>query len=314
MKFTTRLAPSPTGFLHLGNAWAFLLCWLAARKHNGVVRLRIDDIDPLRSKKEFADAIIHDLTWLGLDWDGVPFFQRSSLGSYQYALDALQHKGLTYPCFCTRKELRSVAGAPHSEDQGAPYPGTCASLPLSRRNALIDKGKPYSLRLRCHDSIITFDDLLQGPQAFTSSQYGGDFPLVRSDGVWAYQLASPVDDAAMGVNFIARGRDLLSSTPRQILLGRHLGYSVPVYMHIPLLLDAHGERLAKRHASLSLSALREQGVPAARITGMLGTLAGINPRGVPLTPSQLLPFFDINILSRSDISLTPEKLAFLAHE
>jgi len=311
MNIVTRLAPSPTGYLHLGNALSFLLCWLAARKNNGIVHLRIDDIDPRRSRREYAGAIIRDIAWLGLDWDGEKIFQSSRQSRYKSALSALKNQGAVYPCFCTRKELRSLAGAPHREDQGPPYPGTCATLDKKTQKKLIASGKAYSLRLRCPDAPIAFEDIIQGQQLFTRQEYGGDFPIVRSDGVWAYQLATAVDDAEMGVNFIMRGRDLLTSTPRQIVIAQKLKFPIPQYAHIPLLLDGNGERLAKRHKALSLALLREQGVRPERITGILAMLAGINPMGFALAPWQLLDNFALNMIPKSKISLAPKILALL---
>lgn len=299
----TRLAPSPTGLLHLGNAWSFLLCWLASRSTGGKVLVRIDDIDPQRSKPEFVRAIIHDLSWLGLDWDGDIIFQSVRTAKYATVLDSLQKQGLVYPCFCTRKELRSLASAPHLGDRHPAYPGTCAALTLAQREELLAQGKAFSLRLACPQTDIAFNDILQGQQSFAKMAYGGDFPLRRSDGVWAYQLASTVDDAETCVNLIIRGRDLLSSTPRQIIIAKASGYAIPQYAHIPLLLDEHGERLAKRHKSLSIAALRAAGIKPGQITGYLAKLAGLNPCNKTLEPGQLLAHFRIDKIPKNDIMI-----------
>ena len=226
-----RLAPSPTGYMHLGNAWAFLLAWLAARSAAGQVVLRIEDIDPQRSRPEYAAALIEDLTWLGLDWDFGPdkpepaanaplgpFEQSQRGGHYAAAIAEFERAGLTYPCFCTRKELRSLAGAPHVDDAGAPYPGTCRHLSPAQQEAMLAAGRRPCLRLRCPAEPITFTDAVLGEQSYTLADCGGDFALRRSDGVMAYQLAVAVDDALMGINQVVRGRDILISTPRQIAL------------------------------------------------------------------------------------------------
>ncbi|WP_165066726.1 tRNA glutamyl-Q(34) synthetase GluQRS [Desulfovibrio sp. ZJ200] len=309
-----RLAPSPTGYLHLGNAWAFLLAWLAARAQNGLLILRQEDIDPQRSRPEYASAILEDLRWLGLDWDQGPDlggpagpYEQSRRGDfYTQALARLQAAGLTYPCFCTRKELRLLAAAPHPGDAGAPYPGTCRDLSPEQRAAALRSGRKAALRLRCPDQAIVFEDGLQGPQNFRLADCGGDFALCRSDGVVAYQLAVAVDDALMGVTQVVRGRDILPSTPRQIALLRLLGYAPPSYLHVPLLLDSGGERLAKRHHSLALRTLREKGADPRQVTGLLGRLAGLNPAGRPLSPAELLPFFSPARLPRQDLRLTDQ--------
>ncbi|MBR3880502.1 MAG: tRNA glutamyl-Q(34) synthetase GluQRS [Mailhella sp.] len=309
-----RLAPSPTGLLHLGNAWSFLLAWLGVRSHpggRGRIILRQEDIDPARSRQEWMDGIERDLAWLGLDWDegpngptvpgGVPTpdfgpcQQSLCYARYEAALEELSARGLVYPCYCTRKELRELAGAPHGahdglSDAGAAYPGTCRRLSPEERAQREVQGRRPSLRLLCPDGESgreSFTDLVLGPQSFTLTECGGDFALRRSDGVWAYQLAVVADDIAMGVNQIVRGEDILLSTPRQLLLWRLLGGTAPAFAHIPLLHDAEGERLAKRHKSLSLAQLRDAGCRPEAIVGWLAALAGLNPGGCPTTPRDL---------------------------
>jgi glutamyl-tRNA synthetase len=213
---------------------------------------------------------------------------------YRRALDMLAGKGLLYPCFCTRAELRALAGAPHLDDAGAPYPGTCRHLSETERAARTAAGKKAALRLACPpDAIWRFTDGILGEQRFTLAEVGGDFALRRSDGVYAYQLAVSVDDMAMGVNRIVRGRDILRSTPRQLYLWDLLSAAfaretaTPRYAHLPLLLDKAGERLAKRHASLSLRALREAGVKPERIIGYLARLAGFAETAAPMPARRL---------------------------
>ena len=317
-----RLAPSPTGLLHLGNAWAFLLAWWAARSAGGSIVLRLEDIDPQRSRPEYAAAILDDLRWLGLDWDEGPLpgtaadggrlaeqgpcgpYVQSRCGPfYAEALRRLEALGRLYPCFCTRRELRALAGAPHVDDAGAPYPGTCRHLTPERRAALQREGRRACLRFHGPEDVIAFCDLVQGPQRRRLEECGGDFAVQRSDGVMAYQLAVTVDDGRMGINQVVRGRDILPSTPRQIALLRLLGYTIPAYAHIPLLCDAAGERLAKRHGSLSLRALRAEGVPPERIVGLLAWLAGGNPSRRDVRPAEVAARFRLDALPRDDIRL-----------
>lgn len=314
-----RLAPSPTGWLHLGNAWTFLLAWLAARAAGGSVILRMEDIDPDRSRLAYAEAIMEDLRRLGLDWDEgpdiggpyAPYFQSQRLDSYTRALAALKSAGQVYPCYCTRKEVRLLAGAPHVGETGAPYPGTCRNLTAEERAEKEALGRRPAWRLRCPDGIVRFKDALYGPQASNLTQCGGDFALCRSDGVFAYQLAVVVDDAAMNITQVVRGQDILPSTPRQLVLYRLLKLSPPAYLHVPLLLDADGERLAKRHESLSLRALFAAGIQPEALVGLLGWLANLLPAPRPVTPAQLIPLFTLRHLPRTPRQLTPELLARL---
>jgi glutamyl-tRNA synthetase len=314
-----RLAPSPTGPIHLGNAWAFLLAWLAARSRQGTVILRIEDIDPQRSRSEYADAILEDLAWLGLDWDHGPGSegpfgpcrQSERLRFHVQAISRLEAAGRVYPCYCTRRELRTLAGAPHVGDEGAPYPGTCRNLSPAQREKAEAEGRRACLRLDTQGETVRFNDAVQGTQSFSLADCGGDFALRRSDGIVAYQLATAVDDGLMGITQVVRGRDLLPSTPRQVILLRALGHAVPTYAHVPMLLDETGERLAKRHGSLALRSLRESGVSGAAVTGLLGRLAGIHPDGAPCTPHDLVQAFSLDALPRQDIRVTEGTLADL---
>jgi glutamyl-tRNA synthetase len=315
-----RLAPSPTGYAHLGNAWAFLLAWLSVRAQNGRLILRVEDIDPQRSKPEFIDALLEDMSWLGLDWDegpdvagpAQPYLQSRRKGCYEDALARLDAAGATYPCFCTRRELRNLASAPHVEDIGSPYPGTCRQLDETQRAVLFGAGCRAAVRLRCFGEEVSFTDILRGEERMRLADCGGDFALRRSDGVISYQLAVAVDDAAMGITEVVRGRDILYSTPRQIVLQRLLGYATPRYAHIPLLLDNNGERLAKRHQSLTLRGLRQQGVDARRIVGLLSRMAGLNPQEMPVGPGWLLPRFALARLPKHDQRVTEDDVRRLA--
>ncbi len=303
-----RLAPSPTGCIHLGNAFAFLIARLQARASGAALVLRMEDIDPARSRPEFAAGILEDLAWLGIDWDEgpdcggpfAPYVQSLRLPRYVEALADLRERGLVYPCFCTRKELRTLASAPHIGDEGVPYPGTCRNLTPKERETRLEAGARASWRLdvgAALDSLgdegrsLAFTDLLRGRLPADPSACGGDFALMRSDGVFSYQLAVSVDDADMRITQVARGEDLLSSTPRQALLLRLLGAEIPEYLHLPLVLDHEGERLAKRHHALEVRELREAGVSPQAILGCLGHLAGCLPKPAPLTINDLFPLF-----------------------
>lgn len=317
-KVRGRLAPSPTGRLHLGNAWAFLLAWLAARSAGGEVVLRMEDIDPERSRPHYAQDILRDLQWLGLDWDEGPdvggprgpYTQSERLPTYAAALSSLESSSQVYPCFCTRKELRSLASAPHgTAGDGSPiYPGACRTLSPAQRARKLSQGRAPCLRLACPDESLSFTDLVAGPQRFSLTACGGDFALRRSDGVFAYQLAVVLDDIAMNITQVVRGDDILTSTPRQLLLHRLFNAPPPSYAHLPLLLDHQGERLAKRHNSLTLAALRDQNVSPLAITGFLAHQAHLLPSPQPIRPRDLLPRFDLALLPRQAVRL-PEGIA-----
>ena len=311
-----RLAPSPTGLLHLGNIWSFLSAWLFCRSRKGRLLLRIEDIDPARSRGAYVDACVEDLQWLGIDWDagdagaaGVSndlwYTQSMRRDVYEHALLTLQTLGYTYPCFCTRKELKAMAGAPHCEDDAVVYAGTCRNLTPEEQAERFAGGAHASIRIRCGDGAdVRFTDGLYGEQHYTNTDWGGDFPLMRSDGVFAYQLAVALDDSLMGVTQVVRGRDLLVSTARQLYLLRLLHMPAPrEYIHLPLLLDEAGERLAKRHKSLTIQALRKEGRAPERIIGFLAYLMGLNPQKKALSAEELLQCFSPQWFPRKDIRI-----------
>lgn len=311
-----RLAPSPTGHLHLGNAWAFLCAWLDCRQAGGRLVLRFEDIDPERSSVAFMAEHTHDLRWLGLHWDGDTLTQSTRGAAYEAALNQLQIQGRLYPCYCTRKELRaelqSLAGAPHVDDRGAPYAGTCRQLSAKDCAVREAAGRKPCVRLDTRNlPPEPFTDVVCGLQNMTLEACGGDFALRRSDGVFAYQLAVVVDDAHMGVTRVVRGNDILCSTPRQLALLRLLGHTPPTYAHIPLLTDAQGERLAKRHAALSLRYLQETGVAPERVLGLLAFKAGFLPQPKPVRVEELIPIFSLNRLGQGALKLSPSDLDFL---
>ena len=303
-----RFAPSPSGRMHLGNAWSALLAWLMARSQRGRMILRLEDLDPDRCKPEYCRGVEEDLRWLGLDWDeggsagGPSYFQRHRGELYRAALERLEEQGLLYPCFCTRGQLHAP-NAPHRSDGELIYPGTCRSLTAAERLER-QKARRPALRVRVPEETISFTDLLQGKVRENLRRECGDFILRRSDGVYAYQLAVVVDDALMGVNQVVRGSDLLGSTARQIWLGRVLGYPTPEYCHVPLLCAPDGRRLSKRESDLTLRALRERGVPPEEIVGRLAHAAGLIDRPEQVRPSDLLSCFQLEKLPRKDIMFT----------
>lgn len=305
-----RFAPSPSGRIHLGNILCCLLAWLSARKKGGRLVLRIEDLDAARCPMRYAEQMIEDLCWLGLDWDegpGIggpdgPYFQSQRNALYQAALDRLEARELVYPCFCTRAELHA-ASAPHRGD--AVYPGTCRRLTPAQRAERAARRSP-ALRLRVPDKEFSFIDGHMGYYAENLARDCGDFLLRRSDGMFAYQLAVVADDAAMGVTEVVRGSDLLSSTPRQLYLYQLLGLTPPEFFHFPLLLAPDGRRLSKRDADAGLDSLRGR-VTAEALLGRLAQLAGFHPSGEPSAAAGLLEEFSWEKVPREDIRL-PERL------
>jgi len=334
--------------LHLGNAYAFLAAWLQTRSQGGTLILRLEDIDPERSRESFAEGVYEDLTWLGLTWDEGPdledcesaapvssasfgpYVQSRRLDRYAALLEGFQRRGLVYPCYCTRKDLRMLALAPHIGDEGVPYPGTCRGLSAKATPEPADGTRKAALRLDIEASmaalqseagadkhaLTAFDDAvlgLQSPSAeLTGGIVGGDFALRRSDGVVSYQLAVAADDAAMRVTEVVRGDDLLLSTPRQILLFRLMGAAPPIYAHLPLLRDASGERLAKRHQGLEIAALRQKGLSSEAVIGYLGHLAGWQERAQPATACDLLAGFSLAPLRGRKLRLPPDPVQAIA--
>ncbi|MCI6378276.1 MAG: tRNA glutamyl-Q(34) synthetase GluQRS [Clostridiales bacterium] len=284
-----RFAPTPSGRLHLGNLFCALLAYLSARKAGGRFLLRIEDIDLPRCPARLARQAIEDLRWLGLDWDGEPLYQSRRTEIYERHLALLAQKGLVYPCFCTRAQLHASA-APNLGDTQYVYSGACARLTREEAERLA-LARRAALRLRVPDEDVRFTDGLYGPQAENLARDCGDFILRRSDGLFSYQLAVVVDDALSGVTQVVRGRDILSATPRQIYLLRTLGYPVPEYVHIPLLMDHQGRRLAKRDHDLSLTALSKR-FTSRQLVGMLAFSAGLLPEPRPASPGELIEIFD----------------------
>jgi glutamyl/glutaminyl-tRNA synthetase len=258
-----RLAPSPTGYLHLGHARTFWIAQQRATQAGGTLILRNEDLDRARCKPEFVSAMIEDLKWFGFRWQegpdcggpAVPYNQSERIALHRDAFERLRATGLVYPCACSRKDIQQALQAPHPGEEEPIYPGTC-------RNRAVPPGTRASWRFRVPDGeTISFDDGAQGPRAFIAGKDFGDFIVWRHDDLPSYQLAVVVDDAAMGITEVVRGSDLLVSTARQILLYRALGIPPPAFYHCDLITDESGVRLAKRHDALSLRALRAQGLP-----------------------------------------------------
>lgn len=272
-KLVGRFAPTPSGGLHLGNLFSFLIAYLLAKKTDGKILLRIEDLDRARTKKAYADAIMRDLDAFGFSWDNSPIFQSERTDAYLEALKQLQEQNLTYPCFCSRADLHA-ANAPHFGEEYV-YQGTCRSL-TSQQVRLKRTVRPPATRVKVDGIIRSFQDEFQGPQSYNLEKCSGDFIIRRSDGVFAYQLAVVVDDAEMGVTSVVRGLDLLTSTPRQMFLQDKLGTSHPVYAHIPVLVDASGRRLSKRDKDMDVhTLLQDRGISAELILGRLSYTAGI---------------------------------------
>jgi len=292
-----RLAPSPTGRLHVGHARSFLLAWWSVRQRGGRVLLRMEDLDRDRVKPGMAAAVLEDLAWLGLDWDGEVVNQSSRADAYGAALERLTAGGYLYPCVCTRKEISEAQSAPHAELGGA-YPGTCAGRFASIDEARATTGREAALRFRVPAGRRVVEDAFAGQYGEDLTRTVGDFPVTRRDGEPAYQLAVVVDDAAQGVSEVLRGDDLLSSTLRQELLQEALGLPQPTWVHVPLVVDRDGKRLAKRADDLALAALRASGVAPGEVVRWAALSAGLEDNG-PAPAAGYVEAFDLARLPRA---------------
>lgn len=293
MRAAGRFAPSPTGALHVGNLRTALLAWLFARSQGSAFMLRMEDLDSSRVRHGIEAQQLADLTALGLDWDGPVLRQSERHARYQDAVDSLEAAGRLYPCFCTRAEIRAAVSAPHEPLPEGVYPGTCRKLTASQRAARLAEGRPPALRIRADEQRIGFLDRVHGECAGVVD----DFVVRRNDGAFAYNLAVVVDDAALAVGEVVRGDDLLTSTPRQLLLYRLLELPPPRHAHVPLVLGPDGRRLAKRHGDVTLRELSAARA-LAWMAGSLGLspggaapelLAGFSPDAVPRTPATFPP-------------------------
>lgn len=302
-----RFAPSPTGRMHLGNVFTALISWLSVRQKGGKWILRIEDIDPQRSKTEYARLIEDDLCWLGLDWDEGGLADRDPSGPYRQSLRGeiyekylgkIVWSGYTYPCTCTRADIMATQ-APHQSDGRIIYGGRCRPAVFPCHAQTPADGRRAATRLYVPDEEICFTDGVCGPQRVNLATECGDFILRRADGAWAYQLAVVVDDALMGVTEVVRGNDLLLSAAQQIYLYRLLGLEAPAYFHLPLLCNQAGQRLSKRDRGVGMGELRDK-FSAGEIVGRLAFLAGLLPEPASCRPDELIGLFDWGAVSSGE--------------
>jgi glutamyl-tRNA synthetase len=305
-----RYAPSPTGLIHIGNARTALVAWLSVRSRGGAFVWRLEDLDPPRVVPGMAEAAMEDLRWLGLDWDEGPYVQSRRSAFYEEAVGRLAAAGRLFPCRRSRKDLQTLASAPHGLAHGledsAPYP---AAFRPERLDPDWLAGSPdAALRFLVHDRPVEWLDRVYGPRTERVDRTVGDFVLKRRDGLWAYQLAVVVDDLLMGIDEVVRGADLLDSTARQIQLIEALGGEPPAYAHIPLVVNAQGEKLSKRDAGLTLRSLREAGVRPEALVGYLGWSLGLLERPEPCSAAELIERFSWEPIGTESWAL-PEDLA-----
>ncbi len=306
-----RVAPSPTGAQHVGNARTYLIAWLSARSRGGKLILRIEDIDSPRIKAGADQQAIDDLTWLGLDWDEGPIYQSRRLSFYEQALRRLQEQELVYPCICTRSDIEQAASAPHLDHEGPPYPGTCAARRVADADQLSESRFAWRFRNRPQAQVI--EDQYRG-RVRVGSEFGGDFVVWKSSDTPAYQLAVVVDDAAMNVTEVVRGDDLIPSTPRQLQLYEALGLKAPRFTHVPLVVGPDGRRLAKRHGDTRLAALRGKGVRAEALVGLLAWSCGWMPEIESIRAADLLTVFRLDTIPPQPFVLTPDLLSRIGYE
>lgn len=300
-----RFAPSPSGRMHLGNAFSALLAWLSVRSRGGELVLRLEDLDPSRCKREYCQQVEEDFRWLGLTWDrgglagGTEYLQSQRSELYHEYARLLQEKGLLYPCYCSRNELHA-ASAPHRSDGILLYGGTCRSLTEQQRTEKAKLRRP-AYRVQVPDETVSFQDGVMGAYSQNLQKECGDFIIRRSDGVYAYQLAVVVDDALMGVTEVVRGSDLLDSTPRQIWMQKQWGFSTPDYYHVPLLYGADGHRLSKRQRDVDLGAIRAKGTQSEEVVGLLAYWAGLLEKPEKVSPRELAVDFRWSSVKKTDI-------------
>lgn len=350
----TRLAPSPTGSLHLGHAQTFLITWWLARAAGARVIFRMEDLDSRRAKPQSVQLTYDDLRWLGIDWDAGPPESRAGFAAapasagetrepteyvqsrrralYEDALDRLWQGGSIYPCTCSRAEIAASvaasAGAPQEGDVQVRYPGTCrpgqddagrrfSAQPNRHTRADVEarlraaSGKPVCWRFAVPEETIHFEDAVHGGQSWQVSADSGDFPVTRFDGTPAYQLAVVVDDADMHIDCVIRGDDLLSSTPRQMLIYRALERPVPEFIHTPLVVGTDGKRIAKRHGESRIAQFRDRGVPPERIVGWVAWRTGQIERPREIAARELISHFDLTRMTKDRVVMTQTDLDWL---
>ncbi len=292
-KYVGRLAPSPTGALHLGNVRTFMIAWLRARSLGGRVILRMEDLDHPKDKPGAAAQALDDLRWLGFDWDE-EYVQSERKAIYRDALETLRARGLVYPCVCSRRDVEAAQSAPHAGEQLF-YPGTCRDRFATWEAAFAEAGRAPCWRFRVEPgTVVTFDDVFAGTFTQDVAATLGDFPLARDRDGAGYTLAATLDDLLMGVTEVVRGGDLLAATPAQILVARALGASAqPVYCHVPLVVGPDGRRLAKRHGDTRVATYRERGLFPERLISLLAHSCGWCDKNEQLALSDLLPRFTL---------------------
>ncbi len=309
-----RLAPSPTGALHLGNARTFLLTWLSIRSHDGSLVFRMEDLDHPKVRADAAQQAIDDLQWLGLDWDegpgcegtSGPYVQSERLTHYHAALQELLKGGHVYPCVCSRKDVEAAQSAPHAGDDGPRYAGFCDGRfdSFEAACAALPVGRLPAWRFRSPRNEHTqFVDGVHGAQAACVQDAVGDFVIARHPDAAGYMLAVVVDDAAMGITEVMRGDDLLTTTHRQILLSQALGLPLPAYVHVPLMVGPDGRRLAKRHGDTRISTLREQGRSPEAVLGYLAWTLGWAKRGTHCSAQDLLARYALETIPNTAFSV-----------
>ena len=315
----SRLAPSPTGVLHLGNARTFLWAWLSARAQGGRVIMRIEDLET-RARPGVVEKILDDLSWLGLDWDDGPqpgadlkssaaktYIQSERRGYYSEIHAKLLAMNAVYPCICTRADIAASQSAPHDGETELHYNGHCRGRFANAADAEKITRRVPAWRAKVRPGAVKFDDLLYGPQSIDVYTSVGDFVIAKAPDNPAYQLAVVADDIAMGVSEVVRGDDLIPSTARQILLYKMLGAPLPHYGHVPLVVGPDGKRLAKRHGDARIASFRENGVRPEHIVGVLARWSGLQCNG-SATPRDLLPLWSWQKVNRERVVLTPERL------
>ncbi len=299
-----RFAPTPSGRMHLGNVFAALLSWLSPKSRGGGWILRMEDLDTLRTRAEYAELLRDDLHWLGLAWDEETGAQSERSRVYDRYFEQLEAKNLLFPCYCTRSQLHSV-NAPHLSDGTYVYAGTCRNLTAAERAA---KTRAPSWRVKVPDREYALTDLVQGDYRENLLTDCGDFVVRRADGVYVYQLAVTVDDGESGVTEVVRGWDLLGSAPRQMYLQELFGFDHPQYAHIPMLMAPEGRRLSKRDRDLDMGALRQRLKPE-QLIGLLAHAAGLTETASPISAEELSTIFDWSkIKGREMVVMELEKL------
>ena len=316
--YVGRLAPSPTGALHLGNVRTFMIAWLRARSQGGRVVFRMEDLDHPRDKPGAAEEAVEELRWLGFDWDE-SHVQSRRRGIYRDALCRLKEAGAVYPCVCSRKDVEAAQSAPHSGEQLF-YPGTCRGRFSTWAEAA--KVRPPCWRFRVPDDAhVSFADVFAGPCEQDVPSVLGDFPLARDEDGAGYTLACAVDDLLMGVTEVVRGDDLLAATPAQVLVARALvpwlekamgraGVSLPTFCHVPLVVGPDGRRLAKRHGDTRISSFREAGASPEGILGFLAASCGWAEPGESVTLGELVSRFKLSSIPRNPLVFTSRPLQF----